>query len=125
MRAIEAEHDEHEQRRGGIEQRDQADQIAERRGAEFADGVGHGAEGADRRRLHDDGDHAEHRMRRVVDDVAQAGGRARPAPSAQSRTGWRTAAPAGCRRWAKAPTTLSGMMLRTKSTDFCASACLT
>ncbi|MGY3649156.1 hypothetical protein ACVWW2_004447 [Bradyrhizobium sp. LM4.3] len=64
------EHDEHEQRRGQVERRDQADQVEDRPGAELADGVGHRAEGTDRRRAHHDGDNSEHRMRGVVDEAA-------------------------------------------------------
>ena len=52
MRAIGAEHDDDEQGRGEVEDRDQPDQIAERRRAELADREGHGAEGAERRGLH-------------------------------------------------------------------------
>ena len=65
-----AEHDEHEQRRGEVERRDQPDQVQDRAGAELADGVGHRTERTDRRHLHDDGDDTEDRMRGVIDEGA-------------------------------------------------------
>ena len=67
----EAEHNQHEKRRRGIERCDKAEQVQDRAGAELADGIGHGSERADRRGLHDDGDDAEDAMRRVVDEGAQ------------------------------------------------------
>ena len=70
IRAIDAQHDDDEQRRRQIEGRDQAGEIAERLRAELADRVGHRAERADRRRLHDDGDDAEHGVRDFVDEGA-------------------------------------------------------
>jgi len=67
-----AEHAEHEQRRGHIEHRDQPrSDCQSAAGPELPDGVGHRAEGADRCSLHDDGDHAEHRICRVIDDIAK------------------------------------------------------
>ena len=55
---------------GEIERRDQAEQIAERLRTELADRVGHRAERADRRRLHDDRDDTEHRVGGIVDERA-------------------------------------------------------
>ena len=66
-----AEHDEHEQRRGEVECRDQAHQVQDRAGSEPADGERHRAERADRGGLHHDGDDAENAVRGVIDEGAQ------------------------------------------------------
>ena len=68
-----AEHDHHEQRRRDVEDRDQAEQVAQRRRSEPADREGHRAERAEGGGLHDDADHAEDRVAGLVDDVAQLG----------------------------------------------------
>src|SRR4029077_8176481 len=57
---------EHEKRSRGIESGDKAHQIQDCTGTELADSKGHGSERADLCGLHDDGDDAENRMRRVV-----------------------------------------------------------
>ncbi|OIQ67277.1 hypothetical protein GALL_511450 [mine drainage metagenome] len=66
-----AKHHDHEERCREIERRDEADQIKDGPRAEFADGEGHRAKSADRRRLHHDGDDAENPMRRIVDEGTQ------------------------------------------------------
>jgi len=62
------EHDHHEQDAGEIERRDQLDQIHERTDPERTDGEGHGAERTDRRRAHDDLDHAKEDLCHPIDD---------------------------------------------------------
>ncbi len=66
-RAIEPEHEQHEQDAGEIEGPDQRDQVPQRADAVGADREGHGAERADRRDTDDDGNDPEEHFGRLVD----------------------------------------------------------
>ena len=65
----EAEHDEDEQQAGEVEASHQLGERHQRGDAVFADGERHRAEGADRRRTHDEADDDEKRVRELVDEA--------------------------------------------------------
>ncbi len=77
------EHAEDEDEASDVEGDDQLAQGEQRAGAELADGEGNGAERADRRRPHHDGDDAKEHVRGRPDQIVQGlPGRAPIQPSA-------------------------------------------
>jgi hypothetical protein len=64
-----AEHDQDEEQGGGVEGQHQLAKTAQGVDAVFADGEGHGAEGANRGGVHDDADDAEERLAEPLDAV--------------------------------------------------------
>src|SRR5947199_1566596 len=67
-----AEHEENEEQTCEIEGRDQLEQVHQRDYAIRADGKRHGPKGPDRRRAHDDADHAEEDFRHGIDHGVDA-----------------------------------------------------
>ena len=69
-RGYRAQHDKYEDRGRDVEQRDEAEEVAERRRTIFADGECHRAKRTDRGERHDVAEHAEQDMRHFLDEIA-------------------------------------------------------
>ena len=68
--AIAPQDQKNEQRRRRVESQDEIEKVPQRRRPIFADRERHRAKGPERSRLHDDADHAEHRMHELIDQAS-------------------------------------------------------